>query len=126
MQALLQAEQTRLGAVANSVGAQTQLFSAEAQVEVIAFAANDRSFELDLSRERARVDTQLKQADMNINQLQFLLSQMVEVAKAKAQIASQLAASTMSAVNYGASVSSSSNSQSCSTNFSFSGETGDA
>lgn len=56
-----------------------------------------------------------------------LLSQSGEIQRAKAQISSQLAASTMSAVNYGASVSSGrSKSSSCSQNFSFQGEIADA
>lgn len=123
----LQSEQARLSAVATSVRAQTDMFQSEAQVESAASAAADRTFELGLRREQASVDAQLKHADQMIAQLQFLLSQMVEIQRAKAQISSQLAASTMSAVNYGASVSSSmGNSRSCSTNFSFAGEIMDA
>lgn len=127
LRAALQAEQARLEAVATSVRANVDLYQAQSQVEVAASAAADRTFELGLRRAQADVDTQLKQADQAITQAQFLLSQSVEIQKAKAQISSQLAASTMSAVNYGASVSSSmGNSRSCSTNFSFNGEIMDA
>lgn len=127
LQAMLNAEVARLQATATSVRAQADLFQAEAQVETAASAAADRSFELGLRREQADVETQLKSAQMQIQQVEFLLSQIIEIQRAKAQISSQLAASTMSAVSYGASVSSSvGNSRSCSTNFSFTGEVIDA
>lgn len=127
LRAALGAEQARLSAVSTGVRAQTDLYQANAQVEVAASAASDRTFELGLRRAQAGVDTELKNAEMMIAQAQFLLSQAIEIQKAKSQISSQLAASTMSAVNYGASVSSGmSSSRSCSTNFSFSGETADA
>lgn len=127
LRARLGAEEARLSAVATSVRAQADLYGTEAQVESAASAAADRTFELGLRRAEADVSTQLKNADQLINQAQFILAQATEIQKAKAQISSQLAASTMSAVNYGASVSSSSgNSRSCSTNFSFTGETADA
>ncbi len=127
LRAALGTEQARLSAVATGVRAKVDMFQAESQVEVAASAAADRTFELGLRREQANVDTQLKNAEMMISQAQFLLAQVVEIQKAKAQISSQLAASTMSAVNYSATVSSSmGNSRSCSTNFSFNGEIMDA
>lgn len=127
LRALLGAEQTRLQAVATATGAKATMYQADAQVEVAASAAADRTFELGLRRAQADVETQLKKADMDIQQAQFLVAQLVELMKAKAQIAAQLAASTMSAVNYGANVGSSqSRGTSCSTNFSFSGEIVDA
>lgn len=127
LEALLGVERARLSAAATSVNAKAQVYTAEASVESSAAAAADRSFQLGLESEKSRVDTQLKAAEMKIKDAEFLAEQMAEVQKAIAQIASQLASSTMSAVNYGASVSSSrSKSNSCSTNFSFSGETGDA
>lgn len=125
--ALLDVERARLSAVGQSWDAQARVYTASADVESAASAAADRSFQLGLASEQARVDTQLKVADMKIKDAEFLAQQMVEIQKAIAQISSQLAASTMSAVNYGASVSSSKGkSMSCSTNFSFSGETADA
>ncbi len=127
LQMLLDVERGRLAAVGQSWDAQARVYAASASVEESASAAADRSFQLGLESERARVDTQLKVADMKIRDAEFLAQQMVEIQKAIAQIAAQLASSTMSAVNYGASVSSSrSKSNSCSTNFSFSGETADA
>lgn len=127
MEALLGVERARLAAVGQSWDAQARIYAASADVESSASAAADRSFQLGMESERARVDTQLKVADMKVRDAEFLAQQMVEIQKAIAQIAAQLAASTMSAVNYGASVSSGrSKSNSCSTSFSFNGETSDA
>lgn len=127
LQAALGAEQARLAAAATAVDAKVRVFSAEAQVEVAASAAADRTFELGLRKDEADLNAQLKRAEMLISQTQFLQSQLNEIQKAKAQISAQLAASSMSAVNYSAGVSSSvSKGQSCSTSFSFNGEVGDA
>lgn len=127
LRAALAAEQARLGAVAASADAQARMYAADAQVEVSASAAADRTFELGLRRDEASLNAQLKRADMLIEQARFIQSQLTEIKKAKAQISSQLAASTMSAVNYSAGVSSSvSKGQSCSTSFNFNGEVGDA
>ena len=123
----LGAERQRLTAVSSFADAQARLYTADASVESAASAATDRSYELGLSKARADVDAQLQKAQMQIAQAQQLLTQAVEIARAKTQIASQLAASTMSAVNYGASVSSGqSSSKSCSSNFNFQGEISDA
>lgn len=127
LRTMVGAEQARLSAVAAAAGAKATMYQADAQIESAASAAADRTFELGLRRAQADLEAQLKVADMEIQQAQFLLAQLVEIQKAKAQIAGQLAASTMSAVNYGASVSSgNSRGTSCSTNFSFSGEIVDA
>lgn len=127
LRAMLDGERARLAAVSTSFDARARLYQADGAVEATASAAADRSFELGLARERAEVDTQLKNAEMHIGQLEFLLSQAVEIQKAKAQVASQLAASTMAAVNYGATTSTgNTRSNSCSTNFTFAGEIADA
>lgn len=123
----LGAERARLAAVSSLAGAQTQMYTAESNVESAASAATDRSFELGLSKARADVDAQLQKAQMQISQAMQMLTQAVEIARSKSQIASQLAASTMSAVNYGASISSGqTSSKSCGSNFNFQGEIGDA
>lgn len=125
--ATLSGERARLAAVGQAFDAKARIYSADAGVEQAASAAADRSFELGLARERADVDVQLQQAQMRIQQMLGLLAQSAEIQRAKAQISSQLAASTMSAVNYGASVSSGrSKSNSCSQNYSFQGEIADA
>ncbi len=125
--ATLSGERARLAAVGQAFDAKARIYSADAGVEQAASAAADRSFELGLARERADVDVQLQQGQMRIQQMLGLLAQSAEIQRAKAQISSQLAASTMSAVNYGASVSSGrSKSNSCSQNYSFQGEIADA
>ena len=127
LRAALAAEQARLGAVATSTDAQARMYTADAQIETAASAAADRTFELGLRRDEASLNAQLKRADMLIEQARFIQSQLTEIKKAKAQINSQLAASTMSAVNYSANVSGCvSKGQSCSTAFNFNGEVGDA
>lgn len=113
--------------MATSADAQARMYAADAQVETAASAAADRTFELGLRKDEADLNAQLKRADMLIEQARFIQSQLTEIKKSKAQISSQLAASTMSAVNYSAGVSSSvSKGQSCSTSFNFNGDVGDA
>ncbi|HEY1034570.1 MAG TPA: hypothetical protein VGE09_06275 [Pseudoxanthomonas sp.] len=123
----LTTERSRLAAVAQAIEARSRIYMADADIEQAASAASDRSFQLGLERARAVVETQLQQARMRVEQALAVLTQWVEIGKAKANIAAQLAASTMSAVNYGASVSSGrSKSNSCSSNYSFQGEIADA
>lgn len=123
----LDAERARLSAVAQREDAKARLYVADATVEQAASAATDRSFELGLSKARAHMDGQLRQAEMMIAQLKGMVDQAIAIADAKMRVAAQLAASTMSAVGYNASVGSSkSRSNSCSSNFSFSGEIADA
>ena len=125
--AFIEGERARLSAVAQRADAQARLYTADATVEQAASAATDRSFELGLSRERAVIDTQLRHAEMMIAQHKGLIDQAIAIADAKMRVAAQLAASTMSAVGYSASVGSSkSRSNSCSANFSFAGEIADA
>lgn len=126
-EAMLTTERTRLAAVAQGSTALAQIYTADAAVEQAASAATDRSFELGLRREQADVDAQLKVAEIKITEARGLIDQALELRKAQAQISSQLAASTMSAVSYGASVSSGwSQSKSCGQSFNFSGEIADA
>ena len=125
--ARIQGEQTRLGAVAQRADALSRMYTAEASVESAASAATDRSFELGLSKAKAEVDAQLSRANMLVEQAKNLGDQLIAIANAKLQTSSQLAASTMSAVSYGASVSSQrSKGSSCSTEFNFQGEIIDA
>lgn len=122
----LQAEQARLQAVATSIGAKAQIYTAQAGVEQAASAATDRSFQLGLEKERAEVDTSLKAAEIRIQENIQLTQVMVRLKETLTQVLAQLAASSMSAVNFSASVGSSkSNSRSCSTSYSWSGEIAD-
>ena len=126
MQALLSVEGERIRAQATRAGALAQIYTADASIETAASAATDRSFQLGMERERAEVDTQLKAAEMRIQENIALTAQIVEIRKSLSQVLSQLAASAMSAMNFSASVSSSrSRSISCDTRFSWSGEVAD-
>lgn len=123
----LQAQQARVGAAAQGASAVAQLYTADASVASAESAANDRKFELGLSRERAIVDTELQAAQARIQENIQLLTLLARARETMAQVFSQLTASTMSAVSFSANVgSSTSQSTGCSTNFSFSGEIGDA
>jgi len=106
---LLDGERARLGAVGQKAAADATLYRARADVEQAASAATDRSFQLGLEAARARVDTQLEQARIRSNENIALQGLTLEALKALAQILSQLAASTMSAVSYSANVSSADN-----------------
>lgn len=123
----LEAVRTHLSAAASKADATARMYTADASVEQAASAATDRSFELGLARARALVDAQLRDAEMRIAQAKGLIDQAISIRDAQARVGSQLAASTMSAVGYSASVGSSrSRSNSCSSNFSFAGEIADA
>lgn len=101
---LLNIERARLSAVSERVQAQANIYRAQGDIEQAASAATDRSFELGLAAARAKVDTQLETAKIRSQENIALQGLTLEALKALAQILSQLAASTMSAVNYSASV----------------------
>lgn len=123
----LDAERARLQGASSLAGAQAQLYTAGAQVESAASAATDRSFELGLSKERARVEAQFQNVQLMISQMQMIMQQLMAAADTKVKVGAQLAASSWSAVNYSAGVSASvGQSQSCSSNFNFQGEIIDA
>lgn len=127
VKSLLDAERTRLQAVASRDSAQAQIYTSSASVEQAASASTDRSFELGLENARAEVDTQLKEAEIKVQENIQITQLMLEVRKMLTQVMSQLASSSMAAVNYSANVGSSkSSSIGCSTSFSFSGEIADA
>lgn len=124
---IIDGERARLSAVGQKADALARMYTADAAVEQAASAASDRSFELGLQKARAEVDTQLNVATTALQQLLKMRDQIIAITEAKARVGTQLAASTMSAVNYSAGVSSSrGKSSSCSTNFSFVGEPADA
>lgn len=121
---LLNGERARLSAVAEKAQAQATIYRAQGDIEQAASAATDRSFELGLAAARAKVDTQLETAKIKSSENIALQGLMLEALKALAQILSQLAASTMSAVNYSASVNAS-DSYSHSRSVSWAGEAND-
>tara|TARA_R110002049_G_scaffold61446_1_gene163657 strand:+ start:1560 stop:3491 length:1932 start_codon:yes stop_codon:yes gene_type:complete len=82
-----------------------------------------RNFELEVQQERTRVEALIAQTGQTIEQMKHITSMGLSATETAAQVNSQLAAASMSAINVGASMSSSnsvsaSDSRSCSTNFS--------
>lgn len=105
----------------------TRLFEAEARVEGIAVDVDNRSFALDTERERARIEALLNDSRLQIEQLSSVTGLMLRAMESAAQTSSQLAAASMSAINFSAGLSSSnSRSSNCSTNFNYNGEVSDA
>lgn len=124
--AYVQKEQARINASAQVVDAQARMYQADAAIESAASAATDRTFELGLSREQARTQTELRNAEIAIQQNIQITQLQLEVKRVVSQVLSQLSSSAMSAVNFSAGLSSSrGESKSCSTSVSWSGEAAD-
>jgi hypothetical protein len=105
----------------------TRLFQAEAVVETAAVEADSRAYQAISDRERARLEILLKDAALQIQQVQTAASLLLRAMESSAQASSNLAASAFSAVNFSAGISSSaSRSEACGTSFSFSGSIADA
>lgn len=125
--AQVQAESARVGAVASAVDAKAKIYGADAQIEIAASAAADRTLQVGLQAATAATDVQLKNADTALRRAQFMVENLVSIRSTIAQVAGQLSASAMSAVSYSANLgSNTSTSQGCSTSFNFSGEVADA
>lgn len=126
MLALIQGETARIGGEAQRAGALANIYQADAAIETAVSAANDRTFQLGLERARADTDVGLKSAEIRVQENVQLTQIMLQVQKTIADVLTQLAGSSMSALNFNAGVSSSkSQSRSCDTNFSWSGEIAD-
>lgn len=125
--AYIQGETARVGAEAQRANAVAQLYAADGSIAQAESAAHDRSFELGLRREEAEVNTQLRAAEIRIQEAIQLLTLLQRTRETEATVLSQISASVMSAVNFSASVGSSrGQSNNCSTNYSFNGEIADA
>lgn len=124
--AKLQAESARIGAVSEAYRSDVAAYSAAASVETAASDANLRKLTAGIERERARTDVALRNVELQINQLTELSRLLLAKQQTIAQTSSQLAAASMSAVNFSAGVHSGrSQSQSCGTSFSYSGSLDD-
>lgn len=127
-----QAEIARIGALSAESQALVQvgqanasLYAARGQVAAAASDAVGRQFQIGMENERARVDSYLKASDIQMQKMVQTAGLLLESIKAAANVAAQLAASSMSAVNFGATVSSSqssSESTGCSTSYNYQGE----
>jgi hypothetical protein len=105
----LQAATTQVDVELREFQAQVQLFQAQAQMASAAGEYDNRRFQLNLAQEQAIVDTEMKRADQQFAQLQFVTNIMLEIKKTLATVAAQLASAAMSAVNIGASARSDTN-----------------
>lgn len=100
--------------------ANTRVYQAQASVEQAATESNSRVFELGMRREDNRAQIALKNLELAIKELLENSAQLLEAKKAVGQGAGQLAASAMSSLHFGASLSSSlSQGSSCSTAYSY-------
>lgn len=102
---IIKAQEAELSARLQQDRAKVDMYRASADVEQAASAAADRQFNSQLAAARASVDAALEQARLQSQENTALLGLQLEAMKSIAQIMSQLAASSMSAINYGASLS---------------------
>ena len=104
----LKGELARLDAVLREFQANVSLYQADGQMAVAAGEYDNRRFQLNMSQQQATVDTEMKRQDQQFEQMRFITSVMLEIKKTLAAVGTQLSAAAMSAVNVGASLSSSS------------------
>lgn len=119
----LAADNESLRAAVEVYRGQLQAYEALLNREQYRVTGESRNFELELTRERARVEQELKQVDQAIEQLKHVSNVSLAATDGAARVNAQLAASAMSAISVSASMSSSdgrsaSDSRSCSTNYS--------
>lgn len=116
MKAQLSAELGRVDTVVRGYGSRVDRYRADATVETAASDANLRAVQLAIANLQATVDTGLKNAQLHIDQDKNIATIALEKLHGVAQVASQLAAASFSAVHFSAGASSStSDSQSCET-----------
>lgn len=102
---LLDVDKTRLSAVGQKVAAQATIYRAKADVETAASASTDRTFQLGLERAKSEADAALETARIQSQEGVAHLNLLLEAQKTIATVFTQLASSTMSAMNYSASLS---------------------
>lgn len=116
--AQFEAEQARIRALVEIYGSRVDLYRGEAGVEEAAASANARAANLQIENNKSATDVALKNAELQINQLEKNAALILEQLKGIAQTTAQLCASSFSAVHFAATAShSASNGQECSTVF---------
>lgn len=116
----VQAEVSRIEAQSRIYDAQTRVYSAELSAESARVESEDKQFALAVEKAKAESAHELKQAEVNIAQLQRIATLEQEQLTTIATVNSSLAAGAMAAVNLSAGVNEqASNSTSCSTSYSF-------
>lgn len=117
------AERDRVNALVSISGQTLDLYRANVAVETAASDANLRTLMTALEQERARTSVSLQNVELQIRQMEQNATLLLEAKKTIAQVSAQLAASSMSAVNFSAGTHSGlSQSYGCSTSYNFSGE----
>ncbi len=127
MLAQLEAQKVQIQAQSSQNDALARLYTADSVVETAAVEADSRAYQALSDRERSRLEILLKDAALQIQQVQTAANLLLRSMESSAQASSQLAGSAFSAVNFSAGVTSSaSRSEACGTSFSFSGSIADA
>jgi hypothetical protein len=103
----LKGELARLDAVLREFQANVSLYQADGQMAIAAGEYDNRRFQLNMAQQEATVQTEMKRQDQQFEQMRFITSVMLEIKKTLAAVGAQLASAAMSAVNIGASLSSS-------------------
>lgn len=125
--ARLQAAETLIRAQAAQADATARMYEADVRLEDTAVNADTRAFQATTERARARSDQANRDAELQIQQLIQASTLALRAMESAGQSSSQLAASSLSALNFSAGVSSSQSRQkNCSTSFNYSGEPADA
>lgn len=123
--AKVQAAAAYAGAIVSVGDANARIYGAAGSIAAAASEAATRQFQAGVETARAEADINIKNAELNITAINQSAALLVETKKGAAQAATQLAASSMSAVNFSAGVSASQsdgNSTYCSTSYNYSGE----
>lgn len=114
--AQFEAEKARIDAATSIYNSRVELYRGEAQVESAAAESNNRAAALLIEENKAATDVAIKNAQLQIEQLEKVASIILEKLRGLAQTTSQLAAASFAAVHFSASAShSASNGQECST-----------
>lgn len=120
LQTALSAETQRLDALVRVYGSDVDKYRADGAIEQIVSEGNARPFQLMLEQERSRVDSNLRNAELRINQANTQAQILANVKQSVGQIGAQLAAGLASAINVSASIGSSmSQSTGCETRFNY-------
>lgn len=119
----IEADTKNLAGFVDVYRAQLSKYEALLSKEQYRVTGESRNFQLEIEQERTRVDALIKQTDQTIEQMKHATNMGLGATETAAKVNAQLAASSMSAINVGASMSSSnsvsaSDNRSCSTNFS--------
>jgi hypothetical protein len=113
----IDAEAKRVSASVGIYDGKARLYSADLSAEQARVIADSRQYDLALQTAKAQTETEIKEAQINIEQVLRTLNLELDKNKTILSVQAQLAAAAMSAVNMSASVSeSAANSSSCSVN----------